>query len=83
MTSPPPEVAWCPLSAPECGPINLLHMELLHHFEQHTMHTLNFQEVWPRMLQLAFQVRPSHCPFSSSCIPTNQSLRAGTNIFSS
>ncbi|GAB1320481.1 hypothetical protein MFIFM68171_10691 [Madurella fahalii] len=53
--SPPRDVAWCPLSEPECGPINLLHMELLHHFERFTIDTLSFQEVWPRMLQLAFQ----------------------------
>ncbi|KAK3295919.1 uncharacterized protein B0H64DRAFT_442280 [Chaetomium fimeti] len=57
MTSPPPEVAWCPLSEPECRPINLLHMELLHHFERYSIPTLPFQEVWPRMLQLAFQAR--------------------------
>ncbi|AEO69241.1 uncharacterized protein THITE_121911 [Thermothielavioides terrestris NRRL 8126] len=53
--SPPPELPWRTLSEPECGPINLLHMELLHHFEQHTVHTLPFEPVWPRMLQLAFQ----------------------------
>lgn len=56
LTSPSPELAWCPLSAPECGPINLLHMELLHHFERYSITTLPFQEVWPRMLQLAFYV---------------------------
>ncbi|SPQ22481.1 287d28f8-1353-43f2-b521-ed389897aedd [Thermothielavioides terrestris] len=55
--SPPPELPWRTLSEPECGPINLLHMELLHHFEQHTVHTLPFEPVWPRMLQLAFQSR--------------------------
>ncbi|KAK4157941.1 hypothetical protein C8A00DRAFT_39793 [Chaetomidium leptoderma] len=57
LTSPPPEEAWCPLSEPECGAMNLLHMELLHHFEQESILTLPFQEVWPRMLQLAFQSR--------------------------
>ena len=63
MTPPPPEEGWCPVSAPECGPINLLHMELLHHFERHSIPTLPFPEVWPRMLQLAFQVRAAQ--FSS------------------
>ncbi|EAQ91003.1 predicted protein [Chaetomium globosum CBS 148.51] len=56
-------VAWCPLSEPECRPINLLHMELLHHFERYSIPTLPFQEVWPRMLPLAFQGaahRPPH-----------------------
>ncbi|KAK4106491.1 hypothetical protein N658DRAFT_520032 [Parathielavia hyrcaniae] len=55
LTSPPPGLAWSPLSEAECSPVNLLHMELLHHFEQHSMSTLPFQVVWPRMLQLAFQ----------------------------
>jgi hypothetical protein len=50
-------VAWCPLSEAECGPLNLLHMELLHHFEHYSIPSLPFQEVWPRMLQLSFQVR--------------------------
>ncbi|KAK4123427.1 hypothetical protein N657DRAFT_646211 [Parathielavia appendiculata] len=57
LTSLPPQVAWCPLSEAECGPVNLLHMELLHHFEQHSVSTLPFQGVWPSMLQLAFQSR--------------------------
>ncbi|KAH6849745.1 hypothetical protein B0I37DRAFT_427491 [Chaetomium sp. MPI-CAGE-AT-0009] len=57
LTSPPPELAWCPLSEPECGPINLLHMELLHHFERYSIPTLPFERVWPGMLQLAFQSR--------------------------
>ncbi|KAK4043979.1 hypothetical protein C8A01DRAFT_12496 [Parachaetomium inaequale] len=57
LTSPPPELAWCPLSEAESGPINLLHMELLHHFERYSIPTLPFQVVWPRMLQLAFQSR--------------------------
>ncbi|KAH8889591.1 hypothetical protein GQ53DRAFT_870058 [Thozetella sp. PMI_491] len=38
----------------EC-PVNLLHMELLHHFEKVTIPTLSFQEVWPSILQLAFR----------------------------
>ena len=52
------------MSAPECGPINLLHMELLHHFERHSIPTLPFPEVWPRMLQLAFQVRTAQFSYS-------------------
>ncbi|KAL2139606.1 hypothetical protein VTI28DRAFT_4947 [Corynascus sepedonium] len=54
-TSPPPEVTWPPLSGEENSPINLLHMELLHHFERYTIPTLPFQDVWPKMLQLVFQ----------------------------
>ncbi|KAK4252327.1 hypothetical protein C7999DRAFT_10053 [Corynascus novoguineensis] len=54
-TSPPPEVTWPPLSEEESSPINLLHMELLHHFERYTIPTLPFQDVWPKMLQLVFQ----------------------------
>ncbi|KAJ4304369.1 hypothetical protein N0V88_001982 [Collariella sp. IMI 366227] len=55
LTSPPRELGWSLLSEPESGPINLLHMELLHHFERHSIPTLPFGPVWPRMLQLAFQ----------------------------
>ncbi|KAL2131032.1 hypothetical protein VTI74DRAFT_5622 [Chaetomium olivicolor] len=57
LMTPPYELGWSPLSEPESGPVNLLHMELLHHFEQHSIPTLPFQPVWPRMLQLAFQSR--------------------------
>lgn len=54
LTLPPPGMA-CHSAAAE--PVNLLHMELLHHFERYSIPTLPFQGVWPRMLQLAFQVR--------------------------
>ncbi|KAK0722845.1 hypothetical protein B0T26DRAFT_237047 [Lasiosphaeria miniovina] len=37
------------------GPVNLLQLELLHHFERSTLPTLAFQEIWPSLLQLAFQ----------------------------
>ncbi|KAK3379460.1 hypothetical protein B0T24DRAFT_522049 [Lasiosphaeria ovina] len=39
------------------GPVNLLQLELLHHFERSTLPTLAFQEIWPSLLQLAFQRR--------------------------
>lgn len=68
LTSPPSESAWCPFEA-ECGPINLLHMELLHHFERYSASTLPFQEVWPKMLQLAFQVRTSAVKSSFHSLP--------------
>jgi hypothetical protein len=42
------------------GPVNLLHMELLHHFEQLTIPSLAFNGIWPSMIQLAFHV----CLFS-------------------
>lgn len=54
------EMDWSPSVAPalsEGVPVNLLHMELLHHFERFTMPTLCWQEVWPTMLQMAFRVR--------------------------
>ncbi|KAK0623350.1 hypothetical protein B0T14DRAFT_426222 [Immersiella caudata] len=51
----PQEIDWCPLSEPDGVPVNLLHMELLHHFERFTIPTLIFQEIWPTMLQLAFR----------------------------
>ncbi|KAK1751930.1 sterol uptake control protein 2 [Echria macrotheca] len=35
--------------------VNMLHMELLHHFERDTMRTLIFKDLWPGMLQLAFR----------------------------
>ena len=59
----PREMEWSPTAVPpsvasEGVPVNLLHMELLHHFERFTMPTLCWQEVWPTMLQLAFRVRP-------------------------
>jgi len=53
--SPPPtalprEMDWSPLPEPDGGvPVNLLHMELLHHFERLTIPTLIFQEIWPTM----------------------------------
>ncbi|KAK3357333.1 hypothetical protein B0T25DRAFT_450974 [Lasiosphaeria hispida] len=55
-TSIPSEIAWSPTpEEPDCGPVNLLHMELLHHFEKFTQPTLIFQGIWPTMLRLAFQ----------------------------
>ena len=63
----PREMEWSPTTVPpsvasEGVPVNLLHMELLHHFERFTMPTLCWQEVWPTMLQLAFRVRPTPPP---------------------
>ncbi|KAK1835080.1 sterol uptake control protein 2 [Podospora conica] len=56
-TSMPREMDWSPAVVPasEGVPVNLLHMELLHHFERFTMPTLCWQEVWPTMLQMAFR----------------------------
>ncbi|KAK3313886.1 hypothetical protein B0H66DRAFT_607127 [Apodospora peruviana] len=54
-TSAPHEIASTgPSRGPGSEPINLVHMELLHHFERFTIPTLCFQEIWPTMLQLAF-----------------------------
>ena len=65
----PREMDWSPTvaSASEGVPVNLLHMELLHHFERFTMPTLCWQEVWPTMLQMAFRVRsfPQMAPLSA------------------
>ncbi|KAH6624847.1 hypothetical protein B0J18DRAFT_410258 [Chaetomium sp. MPI-SDFR-AT-0129] len=49
----PREMDVCPLSES----VNLLHMELLHHFERYTIPTLPFRPVWPGIMQLAFQSR--------------------------
>jgi hypothetical protein len=56
----PREIDWSSSlhSEPEGVPVNLLHMELLHHFERFTIPTLIFQDIWPTMLQLAFRVSP-------------------------
>ncbi|KAK0711277.1 hypothetical protein B0H67DRAFT_646664 [Lasiosphaeris hirsuta] len=52
----PSEIAWPPTPEElDCGSVNLLHMELLHHFEKFTQSTLIFQGIWPTMLRLAFQ----------------------------
>lgn len=53
----PREMDWSPLQAaePETLPVNLLHMELLHHFERVTIPTLMMKEIWGGMLQLAFR----------------------------
>lgn len=58
-TSMPREMDWSPTvaSVSEGVPVNLLHMELLHHFERFTMPTLCWGEVWPTMMQMAFRVR--------------------------
>ncbi|KAF6825574.1 C6 transcription factor [Colletotrichum plurivorum] len=37
-----------------CGPVNLLHMELFHHFQHVTAPTLCFSEAWASALPLAF-----------------------------
>ncbi|KAH7123469.1 hypothetical protein B0J13DRAFT_455756 [Dactylonectria estremocensis] len=34
--------------------INTLHMELFHHFETHTRHTLSFDTVWQEAMKLSF-----------------------------
>ena len=56
----PREISLSPLldssDAESEGGVNLLHMELFHHFEKHTVPTLIFQEIWPAMLQLSFKV---------------------------
>ncbi|KAK4171932.1 sterol uptake control protein 2 [Triangularia setosa] len=55
-----PQVSCSPFSEPEYSPINLLHMELLHHFERWTIPTLAFKHVWPLMLPVAFQSRHTY-----------------------
>ncbi|OHW93358.1 C6 transcription factor [Colletotrichum incanum] len=37
------------------GPVNLLHMELFHHFQHVTIPTLCFTEIWPSVIPLAFK----------------------------
>ncbi|KAK1633702.1 hypothetical protein BDP81DRAFT_463380 [Colletotrichum phormii] len=37
------------------GPVNLLHMQLLHHFQHATIPTLCFADVWASVLPLAFR----------------------------
>ncbi|KXH60365.1 hypothetical protein CSAL01_05746 [Colletotrichum salicis] len=37
------------------GPVNLLHMQLLHHFQHATIPTLCFTDVWASVLPLAFR----------------------------
>ncbi|GJC90226.1 sterol uptake control protein 2 [Colletotrichum liriopes] len=37
------------------GSVNLLHMELFHHFQHVTIPTLCFPEIWPSVLPLAFK----------------------------
>ncbi|KAK1984800.1 hypothetical protein LZ30DRAFT_747650 [Colletotrichum cereale] len=39
----------------DLGPVNLLHMELFHHFQHVTIPTLCFAEVWPSAIPLAFK----------------------------
>ena len=79
----PREMDWSPTvaSASEGVPVNLLHMELLHHFERFTMPTLCWQEVWPTMLQMAFRVRsfPQMAP-SRLGLCTRPSLGGGTGL---
>ncbi|TQN63995.1 Sterol uptake control protein 2, partial [Colletotrichum shisoi] len=36
------------------GPVNLLHMELFHHFQHATIPTLCFADLWPSVVPLAF-----------------------------
>ncbi|KAF6835851.1 C6 transcription factor [Colletotrichum musicola] len=38
-----------------CGPVNLLHMELFHHFQHVTAPTLCFAEAWASAVPLAFK----------------------------
>ncbi|KAK2003629.1 hypothetical protein LX36DRAFT_650840 [Colletotrichum falcatum] len=37
------------------GPVNLLHMELFHHFQHATIPTLCFADIWPSAIPLAFE----------------------------
>ncbi|KAK4146261.1 uncharacterized protein C8A04DRAFT_10001 [Dichotomopilus funicola] len=60
QTSPPMQAASLPREMDVCPlseSVNLLHMELLHHFERYTIPTLPFRPVWPGIMQLAFQSR--------------------------
>lgn len=54
-----------PKSHPELSPlhdaeatVNLLHMELFHHFTQVTIHTFTSGDTWSELVQLAFRVSP-------------------------
>jgi hypothetical protein len=47
-----------PLSPlPQDSKVNLLHIELFHHFVQNTIATLAFEPIWSSMIQVSFQVR--------------------------
>ncbi|TDZ24079.1 Sterol uptake control protein 2 [Colletotrichum orbiculare MAFF 240422] len=37
------------------GPVNLLHMELFHHFQESAVPTLCFKQTWPTAIPLAFE----------------------------
>ncbi|KAK2045600.1 hypothetical protein LZ31DRAFT_464197 [Colletotrichum somersetense] len=56
-TSSPEAADTLPARAPldSSGPVNLLHMELFHHFQHVTIPTLCFAEVWPSAVPLAFK----------------------------
>lgn len=51
--SPPHELG--PLADAEAR-VNLMHMELFHHFTQVTIDTLVFENTWSELVQLAFHV---------------------------
>ena len=46
--------------------VNLLHMELFHHFTQVTIHTLAFGSSWSELIHLAFHVSFSLNPYTPS-----------------
>lgn len=47
--------------------INLLHMELFHHFQTELKDTLSFPQVWPLLLRQAFHVRRLQLHSTQSC----------------
>lgn len=50
--------------------INLLHLQMFHHFEKHTVGTLSIPQIWPEMLKQAFHVRlPNYLYRSASAQP--------------
>ncbi|MBE3047371.1 hypothetical protein IMZ48_33615 [Candidatus Bathyarchaeota archaeon] len=55
--SPPPPRELDPLANIDAR-VNLLHMELFHHFSQVTIHTLAFENTWSELVKLAFHVSP-------------------------
>lgn len=60
--------------------INLLHLELFHHFERNVLGTLAFPEIWQKVLPWSFQVRqhPSHRHSQSA--PNFPLRRAGARV---
>lgn len=63
--SPPPPRELDPLADADAR-VNLLHMELFHHFTQVTIHTLAFGNTWSELVKLAFHVSLQFRPWPAS-----------------